>query len=323
MNKRKIYVFTILILVLTACLYFAMFAGYKDFGLNMLYKAFNLAEDSDSMILTLLRYPRALKAFIAGVCLALSGMFMQAISKNPLAEPYITGISSGAGLGIVLSILLFNSTNYSVFGFVGALIASVIVTFFAGLNKFSITKLILIGLSVNVFVSSLISLIILVNPTKSYMMLLILSGGVTNNEIFSDRMLLSVFFALLILCGLFIPKFNYLRLDSNLLGKSKTPLYLISIVLVSLLTSLSVFMAGILGFVGIIIPQLMKMFLGQDYRWLFVGNILAGGSFILLADFLARTLIYPLQIPLGLIVSFIGAPIFVYFLIRKGGLFND
>ena len=115
MNKyRKILIIIVLFLILILSLYLAMYAGYKDFGINMLCKAFNISEDTDSIILTVLRYPRALKALIAGCCLALAGMFMQSVSKNPLAEPYITGISSGAGLGIVLSILFFNSSNYSI-----------------------------------------------------------------------------------------------------------------------------------------------------------------------------------------------------------------
>lgn len=325
-KTKKITTIIILLIILLISLYLAMYAGYKDFGYNMLYKAFNLGEDTDSMILTILRYPRALKAFIAGGCLALAGMFMQSVSKNPLAEPYITGISAGAGLGIVLSILLFNSSNYSIFGFIGALISSALVIVFSGLSRFSITKLILIGLSMNIFVSSLISLIILVNPLKSYMMMLILSGGVTNNEIISNKMLVIVFCLLMLASAIFIPKLNYLRLDSELLETNKNKKYLytvIVIIIASFLTSLSVFAAGILGFVGIIAPQISRMLLGQDYRWLFIANTLIGGSLILLADFAARTVIYPLQVPLGLVVAFIGAPVFVFFLTRKGDMFRD
>lgn len=325
-KTKKITTIIVLLIILLISLYLAMYAGYKDFGYNMLYKTFNLGEDTDSMILTILRYPRALKAFIAGGCLALAGMFMQSVSKNPLAEPYITGISAGAGLGIVLSILLFNSSNYSIFGFIGALISSALVIIFSGLSRFSITKLILIGLSMNIFVSSLISLIILVNPLKSYMMMLILSGGVTNNEIISNKMLVIVFCLLMIASAIFIPKLNYLRLDSELLETNKNKKYLytvIVIIIASFLTSLSVFAAGILGFVGIIAPQISRMLLGQDYRWLFIANTLIGGSLILLADFAARTVIYPLQVPLGLVVAFIGAPVFVFFLTRKGDMFRD
>ena len=324
--NKKITILTILFTGTLLSLYLALYAGYNDFGYNMLWKAFHLDNDADSMILTLLRYPRALKAFIAGVCLALAGMFMQSVSKNPLAEPYITGISSGAGLGIVLSILLFNSQNYSIFGFAGALLSSAIVILFSGLSRFSITKLILIGLSMNIFVSALISLIILVNPNKSYTMMLILSGGVTNNEIISNKVLFIVFIIVLALSALIVPKLNYLRLDSELIDSDKKSKYFYTvavIVLSALLTSISVFSAGILGFIGIIAPQISRILFGQDYRWLFISNAFLGSILILLADFIARTIIYPLQVPLGLVVAFIGAPIFVYFLTKKGDMFRD
>ncbi len=323
--KKKI-VISISAVILLVSLYLALFAGYNDIGINLFKKAFNLNNDTDSMILSLLRYPRTLKALIAGSSLALAGMFMQAVTKNPLAEPYITGVSSGAGLGIVLSILFFNTINYSIFGFLGALIASFLVIIFSGFSKFSITKLILIGLSINVFVSAIMSLIILINPMKSYTMMLILSGGVTNNEIISNKILIIIFIIFLLLSALFVPKLNFLRLDSSLLETNKNKKYFYSaiiIVLSALLTSTSVFCAGILGFIGIIAPQISKMLLGQDYRYLFISNILIGSSLVLLADFMARTIIYPLQMPLGLVIAFIGAPIFVYFLTKKGDMFND
>ena len=88
------------------------------------------------------------------------------------------------------------------------------------------------------------------------------------------------------------------------------------------MTCLSVFAAGILGFIGIIAPQIAKKLVGNDYRYLFFANILIGGSFILFADYLSRTLVYPLQIPLGLVIAFIGAPVFVFFLTKKGDIFD-
>lgn len=324
MKKKVVVLFLIIISVIS--LYLALFAGYNDIGISLFKKAFHLNNDTESMILSFLRYPRALKALIAGACLALGGMFMQVITKNPLAEPYITGVSAGAGLGIVLSILLFNSSNYSVFGFLGALFTSLLVIIFSGFSRFSIAKLILIGLSINVFTSAVISLIILTNPMKSYTMMLILSGGVTNNEIISNKALLIIFLFLILVCLFFIPKLNFLRLDSSFLeiNKNKKIFYTLSLIILSaFLTSISVFAAGILGFVGIIAPQISKIILGYDYRYLFISNILIGSSFVLIADFLARVIIYPLQVPLGLVIAFIGAPIFIYFLTKKGDIFND
>lgn len=322
----KRVIILILIMFFVFALYLALYAGYNDTGVNLLYKTFNLSSDTDSMLLTLFRYPRALKAVIAGSCLALAGMFMQAITKNPLAEPYVTGVSAGAGLGIVFSILVLNSSNFSFFGFIGALIVSLLVVCFSGFNKFSIAKLILVGLSINVFSSALMSFLILLNPEKSYTILLILSGGVTNNEIISNKILFMIFLIVILLCVYYVPKLNFLRLDTDLLAvnRKKKILYTISIIVLSaFLTSISVFAAGILGFVGIIVPQISKILLGQDYRYLFFSNLLIGSGLILIADYFARTIIYPLQVPLGVVISFIGAPIFVYFLTKKGDLFND
>ena len=89
------------------------------------------------------------------------------------------------------------------------------------------------------------------------------------------------------------------------------------------MASISVFAAGIIGFVGIIIPQISKMIFGEDFRWLFISNTILGATMMIFADFLTRTLIYPLQLPLGLIIAFIGAPVFVFFLVKKGEIFND
>ena len=109
-NSKKIIILAILTLIFLISLYGALFCGYKDFGTHLFVKLFNISGDTDSIILEFLRIPRVIKAIVAGSCLALSGMFLQAISKNPLAEPYITGISSGAGLGIVLSIICFKAS---------------------------------------------------------------------------------------------------------------------------------------------------------------------------------------------------------------------
>ena len=251
-------------------------------------------------------------------------MTLQTISKNPLADPYLTGLSSGAGLFIVLSILFFNGMNYSLFGFIGALIIAFLVILLSGFSKFSITKLILIGLSINLFVSSIISFLIITNPTKAYSMSLILTGGFSNADISINSLLILFFFAI-VLFGVFTPKLNLLRLDNKLIFSSKKEenLYnIIFIIISAFLTAISVYCAGILGFVGIICPLLTKLILGSDCRILFFANILIGSSLLLFSNFISNNLIYPIQLPLGIVVAIVGAPFFVFFLLKKGGL-ND
>ena len=304
MNKKvkNILVIVILILILLGSLYFSLF--------------YNLDIDGKNIIWTYIRIPAILKAIIAGSSLALAGMFLQAVSKNPLADPYLTGLSSGAGLGIAISILCFGAANYSFFGFCGAILAATIVICLSGFSKFSITKLILIGLSLNIFSSSIISFLILKNADKAYAMTLILTGGFSSAEIL---------FALA-LCAFFIPKLNLMRLDTKLSFNSQKQVIkynILFVILSAFLTSISVFTAGILGFVGIVAPLLSRMLIGNDYRILFFVNILIGASLLLISNLFSNFLIFPQQIPLGIVVAFIGAPIFVFFLLKKGGILND
>lgn len=331
MRKKRGLIFLILILGFVLSLIFSLFWGLEaPFGsfLNLL-RGFDAAKGVSNdnitdagLILALIRIPAVLKAVIAGSCLALSGMILQTISKNPLADPYLTGLSSGAGLGIVLSILLFNGVNYSIFGFFGALISAVVVISLSGFSKFSITKLILIGLSLNLFTSSIISFLILLNPDKAYSMTLILTGGFSSVAA-SNKMLLIIFVVLLFVAAFFIPKLNILRLDARLVFQNEytSSIYnIIFIILAAFLTSLAVYSAGILGFAGIICPLLVRLLLGGDTRVLFFGNILTGSLLLLFSNFISNNLIYPIQIPLGITVAIIGAPFFVFFLLKKRGV---
>ena len=207
MNKyaKRVIIFLVLIIIFCVGLYFSLF--------------YRLDIASKDIIFSFIRVPAVLKAIISGSALALAGMFLQAVSKNPLADPYLTGLSSGAGLGITLSILLFSATNYSLFGFVGALCAAVIVISLSGFSKFSVTKLILIGLSLNIFASSIISFLILTNADKAYALSLVLTGGFSNADV-SNKFLLILFLVALVITGFFIPKLNLLRLDSKLVLSS-------------------------------------------------------------------------------------------------------
>lgn len=292
-NKGKILIFLFIIFLL--CLYLSLFENYQS---EIIYKY--------------IRIPNTIKSIIAGSTLALSGMFLQAISKNPLAEPYLTGISSGAALGIVISILFFDG-NFSLFGFFGAIIAALCVILFCGLSKFSVKKLILTGLSFNIFASSIIGFLILLYADKTYSLTMILTGGFSNIDI-SNQALLLILIAGILISSLFVPRLNYLRLD---LGTEKNSYIIAVVVLCALLTSFSVYALGIIGFVGIIAPHISRIIFGNDYRYLYFSNILIGSSFLLFANYLSRTVLYPQQVPVGIITALIGVPIFIFFLIRK------
>ncbi|MFH0703344.1 MAG: iron ABC transporter permease [bacterium] len=316
------------ILIISSCIAFfiislclALFFGHTNLCIQDILDFITGKNTDNVQILQLLRIPRVAKAIIAGSCLAISGMFMQTITKNPLVEPYITGVSSGAGIALVIAILFgLNPAHYSFFAFIGALISSSIVITFTGWNKFSLVKLILVGLAINIFAGSVISAIILTHSEKTFSMMMILSGNLSSSVFVSKSVFIAYFFAMLA-CVFMLPKLNFLRLDNNIVNALNTNTngyYIFFIILSSLLAALSVCAAGILGFVGILIPHISKLLIGQDFRWLFFVNILLGSSIVLFSDFMARSLIYPSEIPLGLILAFVGAPIFICFLVFKG-----
>ena len=142
---------------------------------------------------------------------------------------------------------------------------------------------------------------------------MILTGGFSNIDI-SNQALLLILIAGILISSLFVPRLNYLRLD---LGTEKNSYIIAVVILCALLTSFSVYALGIIGFVGIIAPHISRIIFGNDYRYLYFSNILIGSSFLLCANYLSRTVIYPQQVPIGIITALIGVPIFIFFLIRK------
>jgi iron complex transport system permease protein len=320
-NSKKVLILIFCIVFFILSFYLALFAGHNNLSITDLIDFFMGKDNDNTQILGLLRMPRVFKAIIAGSCLAISGLFMQTMTKNPLVEPYITGVSSGAGIALVLAILLnLPPMYYSLFAFVGAVVSSTIVIYFAGLYRFSFVKLILIGLSINIFVSSIISMLILANSEKTHSMVVILSGNL-NSSIAMIKPIVLMYILGIAACIFIIPKLNFMRIDNDIVSAVNTNAkryYIFIIVLSSLLAAISVCAAGILGFVGIVIPHISRLLIGQDFRWLFFINMVLGSTIVLFSDFIARNAVYPTEIPLGLVLALIGAPIFIAFLVIKG-----
>jgi iron complex transport system permease protein len=306
------------------CAYLEVFHGYNKLTFIDFIGLLQGNNTIQTEILEVIRIPRFIKAVIAGSCLAVAGMFLQTITKNPLVEPYFTGVSSGAGLTLVIAILLnVHPGYYSLMGFAGALLVSIIVIFLTGINKFSLVKLILVGLSVNIFVSSLISSLILYNSEKAHSLLMVLTGNI-NSSTSSLKLLVALFVFGLFLSVVMVPKLNFMMLDGSIIkaiSKRANLYFVIMVILASFLASLSVSAAGIIGFVGILIPHLSRLIIGENFKYLFILNILLGSTIILFCDFIARNVMYPSEVPLGLVIAIIGAPIFLIFLIIRGKQF--
>lgn len=318
-KKISIYIGGIILLIIS-------------FFLNIVFGGTNIPFDtilenisnSDSSIYTILwkiRIPRAIVSLITGATLAASGTLIKAVMKNPLADTGVLGIQSGSTLVAMLIILVFPEF----YGFlpIGSFIGGFVVYLFLMLlclkDGIRPIKLVLTGIAINGFLGSFIGLISIYNSDKIQSALNWLNGSLAGVTM-DDAKMITVYGIIGIVISLFfIGKCNLLLLDdvtvSNLGENLTLTRFLISIVAV-FLASISVSVVGMVGFVGLVIPHIAKLIIGQDHKHLLPFSILLGAIFVLLADAIMKILFSPIEIPIGIVISFVCSPFFLY-LLRK------
>jgi iron complex transport system permease protein len=267
-----------------------------------------------------LRLPRALAAFAVGGLLALAGVQMQVLLGNPLADPYILGISGGAAVGALLALLAGGATlalnGAALAGALGSMILVFGLTH--GRGVWSPTRLLLTGVVVASGWGALISFLLAVAPQHNLPgMLFWLMGDLSHAE---QALPALIILALGLLLSL--PQARNLNLlargelQAGVLGVSVVPLRLQLYLLASLLTAAAVTIGGSIGFVGLVVPHMLRLLVGSDHRLLLPAAVLSGGTLLLLADTLARTIIAPQQLPVGVLTALVGVPLFLYLLQR-------
>ena len=265
-----------------------------------------------------LRLPRTLAAFACGGLLALAGALMQVLLRNPLADPYILGISGGSGVGALVAIFFgLGVAGLNGFAFVGALLAILIVFGLAhGDGSWTQTRLLLTGVMVAAGCGALITLLLSIAPEERLRgMLFWLMGDFSQgvNPTWSILGLVSIG----LLTAPLARDLNVLIRGNDTaraLGVSVGFVRMAVYFLASMATAISVTTAGSVGFVGLVIPHLTRMLVGNDQRILLPTSIMSGGIFLVLADTLARVLIAPQQLPVGVVTALIGVPAFLYLL---------
>ena len=282
-----------------------------------------LGADNNSMsgeIVRSLRLPRALAGFACGGLLALAGALLQVLLRNPLADPYILGISGGAGVGAVLAILLgFGVAGSNVASFVGALLAMLMVFGLAhGDGSWTQTRLLLTGVIVASGCGATVTLMQSMAPdNKLRGMVFWLMGDLSQAG--DPRLVLGVLVAVLLVSLPFARELNILTRGTDraqTLGVHVDGLRRGVYLVASLATAAAVTQAGSIGFVGLIVPHLVRLAVGNDQRLLLPASVLAGGSLLVIADTLARTVIAPQQLPVGVLTALIGVPVFLFLLAR-------
>ncbi|QIL46500.1 iron ABC transporter permease [Vagococcus coleopterorum] len=298
-------------------------------------KIFHLSGVSDvnpatESIIWFVRSPRVFLALLVGMGLALVGVVMQAMVQNPLADPYILGISSGASLGATFAILIgfsslpmLQNAGISFGAFWGALLASVLVFVFSSVGgKMTSIKLILSGTIISSLFGAVTSLIVfLSNNAEGMKSVAFWSMGSLASADWQKLQILLVVLTLMILFFLS----QYRILDVMLLGEDAAlslgvnlrRYRMLYMGLTAVLTGVIVSFSGMIGFVGLIIPHIVRGFCGSSHKQLLPISILSGGLFMVLCDLLSRVIVTNAELPIGIITALIGAPIFIYMIVKK------
>ncbi len=283
-------------------------------------EAFSNPDSPLGELLWRLRLPRASAAWTVGAMLSVSGCLMQVLLRNPLADPYILGVSGGAAFFVLLGITVgMASPTLPFLALAGALVSIILVFGLArGSGPWSGTRLLLTGVVTAAGWAALISLLLATGNDSSLRgMLFWLMGDLSyvSVSLWSAVLLVTVFVAALSMSR----SLNVLSMGETsamLLGESVQRLLWLVYLMASLLTAAAVSIAGSIGFVGLIVPHLMRLLLGSDHRILLPASALFGGLFLVLSDTLARTLLAPRQLPVGVITALLGVPLFLLLLNR-------
>jgi len=278
---------------------------------------------TNAFILLHIRLPRVLLAALVGFTLALCGVIMQGLFQNPLADPYVLGVSSGATAGAALMIsigLLSTPFALPLGAFWGGILAIVLVYKIAHsqASKISTSDLILTGIAISTLFSALTAILISLSPNEQLRSIIFwIMGSLTIAKwsLLLPLLILVSFGTMIAL--MFVHHLNAFALGEEMaihLGINPESLKKVLLILVTLLTSGVVCICGTIGFVGLIIPHIMRLLLGSDNRLLLPASALGGASFLILCDILARILAKPAELPIGVITAFFGALLFLYLL---------
>jgi iron complex transport system permease protein len=320
--NRRLPITLLLLAAAPLSLWFALSQGSLNIEAAELWRALLGGHDNTTAYLVIheLRLPRALSAFAVGGLLALSGALLQVLLRNPLADPYVLGISGGAAVATLLSMLAGLGAGWlRGNAFLGAMLSMLIVF---GLSRagsaWTQNRLLLTGVVVAAGWGAVISLILAVAPaTQVQGMLFWLIGDLSYAS--QPRAAIVALMAGLAVSLWLARPLNLLMRGENVaatLGENPARLRLIIYLLASLLTAMAVTLAGSIGFVGLVIPHILRLAGGSDHRFLLPASVLLGGGFLTVADTLARSATAPTQLPVGVLTALLGVPVFLFLLAR-------
>jgi iron complex transport system permease protein len=276
--------------------------------------------------LWVVRFPRIVMGLAVGAALAVAGSVMQAIFGNPLAEPGVVGVSSGAALGaaaaIVFGVTALGSWSIALFAFVGGLLATLLVYFVSRANgRTEVVTLLLTGIAINAFAGAGLAFLLFVGDTASREQITFWQLGSLNGSLWREVGIVAPIMVVGLVAAVLLGRqYDLLALgerNARHLGVNVESLRIGSIVLVALLTGVAVAFCGIIAFVGLVVPHVIRMAIGPSHRPLIIASAVGGGALISFADLIARTVVPGADLPIGMLTSLIGGPFFFYLLFRQ------
>lgn len=282
----------------------------------------NPGNDPRSQIIWNIRMPRTIVGALVGINLSLSGAILQAIMRNPLADPHIIGISSGAGLAGVVIMILFPAMEYLItpVAFIGAMLAAVCIYILAWKNGIKPVRIILAGVAVSAFLGAGISGLMIFYSDRVHGALMWMVGGLAARSWPHVNIILPYAVIGLILALASAAYLNILQLGDEMargLGVNVEVTRIILTAIAALLAASAVSVVGLLGFVGLVVPHAARLLIGSDYRFLLPASALLGIAIVTLSDTFARVIFAPIELPVGIIMAFLGAPFFLFLLRRE------
>ncbi|MGB2928848.1 MAG: iron ABC transporter permease [Desulfobacterales bacterium] len=324
--KRLSVISLSLLLVLLIAMFLGISMGSTTSGIKVVFQSLFKAKESDPMLDTIIwqiRFPRVLLATLVGAALSLGGLVFQALLRNPLAEPYILGISGGSAIGAIIGILIGFSKfpGVSLTAFAGSIaILLLILVMSSGQTILKKDALLLSGVMVNAFCAAIIMFLVsMTQDSRLHNIIFWLMGDLSMVDIGHVGILAAILCPCFILIFWFSNSMNLLLMGKEMaqtMGVNIKTVTVILLVATSFMVSATVSYCGLVGFVGLVVPHLLRLVFGPDHRVLVPACVLGGGAYLVFCDILARVLPEQGEMPAGVITAMIGAPLFI-FLLKK------
>ena len=278
------------------------------------------------IVISQIRLPRIFLSIFVGIALASSGVIFQGLFRNPMADPFVIGVSAGAAFGATVGLLFATSISFlnisitTIFALLGALATTFLVYSISSIRgKTSVITLLLSGIALSAMLSSMSSFIMIFRAHDLAKVIFWLMGGLTAASWYKFNILAPMVIVLIIISGFYMRDLNIISLGderATQLGVQTDKVRKILLILASLIAALAVSVSGIIGFVGLITPHILRLIVGPDHKILYPTSAVAGGIVMLVSDTLARTVLMPREIPVGIITSIVGVPFFLYLLVK-------